>query len=330
PPEPPPPPADPDPRHGGAEPKRRGPPPPPAPPSRVTLLPPRQRLRHRHRPLAVHRPQDRSDLLLPHAPENPRRRRVIQPVDDGRRLLGPHALVDLGDRDAAARGLARRHGPAAALDAPRRLRQRLLERLHRRLARRQRLLAAVELLAALAHGLEQLAEAAALREQVGRDGGLGDRALGARHARPPPGAHDDRLHRQAGKQPHPYPSHGTYLRCLYFAARTSARSQRSSCVSTPMSTSPRRLSMTHPPACRLGSSTSSRSFTSSSEARSAARDPRKKAIRGGGTRSVIRSRSTARLTAARIMPSQISGRSASSCCTTLRATPSASSRSSRS
>src|SRR5207248_4016128 len=134
--------------------------------------------------------------------------------------------------------------------------------------------------------------AAALREQVGRDGSLGDHALGTRHARPPPGAHDDRLHRQPREQPHPYPSHGTYLRSL---RRRSARS--SSCVSTPMSTSPKRLSMTQPPAGRLGSSTSSRSFTSASEARSAARDPRKKAIRGGGTRSTMRS--TARGTAAR-------------------------------
>src|SRR6266481_4900949 len=120
-------------------------------------LAPRQRLRHRHRALAVHRPQDRSDLLLPHAPEDPRRRRVIQPVDDGRRLLGPHALVDLGDCHAAARGLARRR-PAPGLNPACRLGQRLLERLHRRLARREGLLAAVELLAALAHGLEQLAE----------------------------------------------------------------------------------------------------------------------------------------------------------------------------
>src|SRR5439155_27125111 len=124
-----------------------------------------------------------------------------------------HALVYLRDRDTAPCGLARRR-PAAPLHPPRRLRQRLLHRLHRRLARRQRLLAAVELLAALAHGFEQLAEAAALGEQVGRDGGFGDRALGARHARPPPGAHDDRLRRQAREQPYPYPPHGTYLRSL--------------------------------------------------------------------------------------------------------------------
>src|SRR5439155_1235962 len=66
-------------------------------------LPARQLLSHRNSPFPIHRSQDRPDLLLLHAPEDPRRRRIVQPVDDRRRLHGPHALVDLGGRDAAAR-----------------------------------------------------------------------------------------------------------------------------------------------------------------------------------------------------------------------------------
>src|SRR5439155_6247065 len=103
-------------------------------------------------------------------------------------LLRPHALVDLGDGDAAARrrreGGRRGAGHLAACDL---VGDRLLERAERGLARDERLLASVEVVAPLADRLEQLAEAAALREEIGGDARLrGRRTLGAGDARPPP------------------------------------------------------------------------------------------------------------------------------------------------
>src|SRR5207302_707460 len=89
---------------------------------------------------------------------------------------------------------------------------------------------------------------------------------------------------------------------------TSACSTAASCASMPRFTSPKRLSMTQPASGRPASSTRSISLTASSDARRSGSRSRRNASRRGGTRMVMRSRSTIRRTAARMRPSQISGR----------------------
>src|SRR5581483_10695027 len=165
----------------------------------------REELRERDRALAVHRGEDRADLLLLHAAEHRAHGVVVESVEDRPRLLRLHALVDLRHLDAAR---AARAGPAGGRAQRFELRRlaadELLERLQGRLARADRLLAAVEVLAAPPRGLEQLAEAAALVVQLGRDPGIGGRRLGRgergeERAAPPPEPEHEQLEAETGE-----------------------------------------------------------------------------------------------------------------------------------